>query len=99
MLDAIVEEYQVHGVAFWIVNGQKLVKAGQKLLWLTELDVPTLDAFEITEDYVLEVFQFPLHGQVLLHNCVRHLAELLPIFLINETVTEHAVSFAEVKEH
>ena len=30
---------------------------------------------------------------------MRHLAELLPILLINETVTEHAVSFAEVKEH
>ena len=53
------------------------------VVWFAQFNVVLIGTFEITEDYALVEFEFPFHGDVLLHDIMTNFTEFLSVFLIN----------------
>ena len=78
MLDAITEEHKIHGGIVSIVNFETLVKLGNKLVNLAQLDV-LRTILVVTKKHILVVLDVPTHIKVAFHLFLGKLVKLSPV--------------------
>ena len=64
---------------------------------VTQFHVVLVWVLEIAEDYALVELEFPLHGDVLLHDIVTDFTEFLSVLLINEAISEDSECLTHVE--
>ena len=89
MLDTVLEEDNVHGGIVRVVKHEKLFKARNKDICLTEHDVVLVPwVFVVTENNVFETFKLPIETHFGLHLLVHELTERPSVGGIDESITE-----------
>lgn len=95
MLDAVSEEDEVHWGIVDVVDLKALIEPWDECVDLCELDVLFFAALVVTEQDLVEVFEFPLHVKVVLHLLVSQLAVPVAISLVDKTISEHSESLVD----
>ena len=97
MLNTVLEEDQVHFRVLQVVIHEQICESGHHFFGLAKLLVATITTLEVTEGDIFKGGEFPVEVEVLLEDLVGHFRELLAILLVDQTITEDAISLAHVE--
>ena len=90
MLNAVVEEDEVHWGVVGVIELEVLVQSWDKSIDLAQFQVLALWILVVTEEDVLEIFEFPAHIKVLLHALMSHGAVFVSIVLVDKSISEYS---------
>lgn len=88
MLDAILEEDEVHRGVVDVVHLQLLVESGDECGSLREFDVLPIGRLVVAEEEVFVVLEDPFHSEIVLQLLVGKLAVSVAISLVDKTISE-----------